>query len=67
MEQNDMKSSSRCSCGFEVDGCIKKEEEEEEEEGEKAIFSTLRFCIFFVHMDRLSECKIAFVEDNGEG
>ena len=39
-EQNDMKSSSRCLCGFELHGCVKKEEEEE---GEKAIFGTLRF------------------------
>ena len=48
MEQNDMKSNARCSCGFELHNCVNEEEEKEEEEegeGEKAIFGTLRFCI----------------------
>ena len=39
MEQNDMKSSSICLCGFKLHGCVKKEEEK----GEKVIFGTLQF------------------------
>ena len=47
-EQNDVKISSKCLCGFELHGCINR----------KGDFQVPCVNYFFVHMDRLSKCKI---------
>ena len=60
-EQNDMKSGSKCLCGFELHGCVKKE-------GRFFFVSSGSVCKlpFFVCMDRLLSVKSP-VEHNNKG
>ena len=57
-EQNDMKSSSKCLCGFELHGCVKKERTRRRRKSDFRYRPVPCVNYLFVHMDRLSKCKI---------